>query len=432
MTSMVQPQSIRWAIGNVPSSVDYTPPPIEAAGKTVADLLNELFNPRYGCTWRTRVVGNTVYIDIVRLVAEVSLEVNLADDPFVEGVTITREAEAYDVIVVTAAQPKVGLTLHWTPGQDDCALIPDGWEPGASADAIVDSAPEDQPYDQAAWRTFRMNPLWGGLGYGMTADGLRSGLISDGSRVYSTANPSPLVLDLDRTTVWGEQWTADATGQRQGVVVVAGSSGAFEDISQRCPPTPIGGVPPGGTTSRYAGINLGTTVEDAALLRDLVGIDGSVYVTLTVREWAPLKVWWTAPRDNWPIRDVPRIYHRQVNGLEQWRGAADQVAGVNEDGTLKLTGSEKIIRNDIARLTALLTRLVDWFGSAKSRAKWTSRGTIGATLKPGDVITTLTTATGVSHTVNAPIARVSHVYTPEALSTTYEVVPIRPDIASVA
>lgn len=426
-------ERLTWRLGDFPNAVDYQPATLDPDGRTVADLLNELFNPRYGTTWRTRVDAGTIYVDVIRLSSVVALNVDLTGDVMVEKPTVVEEAAPYDLVMVTSARPLVGLTLAWNPDSPSAsAILPDGWNPGVDADAEVDNHDETKPYDKPSWRTFRMNPEWDGVTYGKMFDGLNSRITEDGSRYYDTPSPSSLALELERTTPWGEGFTTDATGKRQDPIVIAGLPAAYADLTKQLPLITYGGVTPGGTTSRYAGLSLGSTSEDAALLRDSLAGGGVLLVTLAAREWCPLKTWAMTDPSAWPVPGVPRIYRRVLSGAEQWRGCNGAITGVDDAGNLVTATTESMIRDDIAKLTQLRDRLADWFLYPHYRARWKSRAGLGSAFQPGDYVTTLTTASGVTYPVNAPITQITEDYPAATQGVTYECVPIRPDIDSLA
>jgi hypothetical protein len=441
--------ALTFALGTVPAAVDRVHPLLDPNGRTVADCLNELWDPRYGCTWTDRCddEAGIVYIDVIDLTTYTDLD--LSASRVVGSPAVELAAEAYDVITVAAAQPVVGITLRWGRGDDaNSALIPDGWEPGTTADSalleaatVLDGPSGPQPYQGKTWRAWKLNPAWNGQGHGVAmggssavvlADGLRSLIADDGTRTWQQLCPSPTTLALSQSTPWDAQGGSDATGPRLSAFAVAGATGYWQHLSRYGGTVSVvGGIPPGGTAAVPAGITIGNSVDAAMTIRDLVDASGELLVTLGVTEWAPLTVRWRRRAEDWPVPGIPRCLMRCVNGAELHRGCAGAMIGCLNGG-LTSAGAAIVVRDDTPKLKRLLERLVAWYGTAHGRGSIVITGVITAEdldLSPGYPTGTLVFADGTESTLNAPVTSLSRDYV--AGRTTVEWNPVQPDLMSL-
>lgn len=362
-----------------PAPLDYRLPRLDPTGRSVLALLGAIWSPARRLGFRLHEVsGRTVWIEAVHLDGAGGIDVDLITAAHRSG-SAQREPAAVDGVVVDGAEPWVAMTLEWRPGESDSPLIPDGWEPGEAADAILDAAEDGEPYDSPVWRAWRINPEWSAtIGGGF---GVEQPTGPDGERSWLATGPSPATLRLERLTPAGLGWTDSAEGARQPPVIIAGTADARDDVSAMgLAPVGSGGDGDGAG----AGVLLGSTVAHAAELRDLMTQEGAVlYVTVGLREWAPLRAY-RAPQRPYAAA-TPTMRHRRLAGAERWRIAPLTVRGLSEAGAL-LYAEAATVRDDIAALVAARDELWARYGTQRGRATWREDGVLRHDLRPGDAV----------------------------------------------
>jgi hypothetical protein len=426
--------SLTWAI-STDGITDYDPGTIDLSGKSIAEALSALFPRSRGMSWYITVSGDTATVVAVDLADWGGATPQTLDGPEIQDLSIIEGGGGVDLAVIYGARPLIGMTLEWNPLDPYCALIPDGWEPGEEADAALDAAedlaaesPTPPVYDAPAWRRFKINPDWNGTQYGSSSTGLRSYVdgdytLPDGTRAHLSQIPAVTALTLERITPWGEQFATGAHDQRQAPVVCAGVAGEFEDLSETCRPTPISAEGPGDSQQVQSGLTLGDTIDAARALHDAIGEDGTLVVTIGIREWHPLCVAWLKDRDRWP-GPHPRVLRIDQPRLEQWIGLSGSVTGVDEDGLLTLTGSDATIRDDTARLTDLAAQVGARWNLDRGSATWTDRGRIDCAPDWGSLISSITDQYGEVFYPQANLVKVTWWFDRERYGTGYEAIPI--------
>jgi hypothetical protein len=363
---------LRWELGNNAALAEFDAGRVVAQGRPVLELLNELINPRRGLTWKRRVVGSYVYIDLystsevdvsvgaATVPAATQVNVEIGDDPLKSQVRITQDPVAADHIRMVGGWCLAAMTLQFQAGQtgENFAIIPgENWD--------ITDVPSLDPTAVSTWRTFRINPAWNAKNYN-SAEGLRHALSADGSRAYqATGNPQAAVLRLDRLTPLGADFATEAYGPRNEPVILIGSGTSWIDYSSQLSLT---------VTQDPAGIIIGIDYKDALRLKALLE-DGtrSMLITIGVYEWAPLQTWWTRSPDAWP-RDLPRPFTKTKSELVQRLVIAGTVSGALT-GVLQTQPSTVIFRDDLPVLQAeqalAQARLS---GSGGANATWTQQG----------------------------------------------------------
>jgi hypothetical protein len=409
-----------------PVGADYQLPRLDRHGTSVAQSLDAIWSPGRRLGWRLREVsGTTVWIEAVLLDGSGGIDVDLTTSASRSG-SAQREAAAVDGVIVDGAPPWVAMTLQWAPGESDNPLIPDGWEPGTAADAVLDEWDDSVPYDRPEWRAFRLNPAWNGRylpPVWALADlaGIEQPSGPDGARAWSSPAPAVSALRIERLTPAGLGWTSSAEGPRQPPVVVAGVGPSLYDDLSAHGLTPVGSG--GDGDGAAAGVLLGTTQAHAAELRDLMGQTGAaLYVTVGLREWAPLRAYHAPQRPY--AGAAPLIRHHRLAGAERWRVAAKTVRGVAEDGTLAFAEASTI-RDDIAALIAARDELWARYGTSRGRARWREDGRLRHDLRPGDAVARVI---GADRTVQVDghIALIVWDATFGGYGTDYTAAPLRP------
>lgn len=406
--------AIPWRL-DAASAGDYTPDTQDFNGLTVAAAIDKLINAKRGLAWRITVAEGFAQVLVIDLdVAGTDLDTTA--DLGWKDARIQRRRDGFDYVQVSGSRPLVGCTLWWTRGETDGALEPDGWDP-ATADAALDAALlaglAGAAYTAPEWRRFRIRYTWDCLNYQKADVGLRSDLVDgtgntplNGTRRWSTTTPPATMLEIERHLPCSPGFGDDPTGPRQSPLVIAGVSGSWQDLSQKCRPTPSGNS--GGADRSDQGeaiITLGESAEDAAALRDAIGADGTLLVSIGVREWAPLQCVWTADLADWsPL--APRVYHLRQPGMEEWLMLDGTVTGLDEDGLLVWLTADMPIRSDIAKLVKIRDQLRVRFGAIVTGATITRDGEIITTWLPGTKLGTLTLADGRAFDVDMPTAEV--------------------------
>ena len=413
--------AIPWRLD--PASVgDYTPEAIDLSGKNLAECMDQLFGARRGLTWRVTTAAGYAQVRVYDLDAAGTAIDTTADlgwsDP-----RIQERRDGYDWIEVAGARPLVAITLWWKRGSTSSSLEPDGWDP-ATADSALNTAAGDElggkPYDRPEWRRFKLRASWDGSAFdasalaGSSTIGLRNVLVDpdtylppDGDRWWLAPVPPPSALAIERDTPAGAGWTATPTGPRQPPVVIAGKSGTWTDLSKECRPTPVQSVSNTDRADQAPPVLLlGQTAEDAIALRDAVGADGYVLVTIGVREWAPLKCAWAAPQDAWSSLS-PRVYPLRRPQCEEHIALAGCVTGITNATTLATLSAQLDVRSDVAKLKTIRDQLAVRFGRKIVGATVTWQDGTLATWDPGDVCSELTLVDGRTYPVDMPCAEVT-------------------------
>jgi hypothetical protein len=305
------------------AALAYTVPRTDLGGGTLFDALNALITTDRGLSWSVTVSGDTALIT-VHITTDVNtgfgvaaspITLDLREDIFTTDHGVVRDGNGYDIIEIIGDRPTTVMTLKFTGGASGAAsdqLIPDAtW---TRTTVPLDSLGAGEA---GTWRRYRLNPTGTWSALRNTLSSLSSG-VPDGTRTAGGVAPSPLALEITTDLGVGQGFAMTGDPQRP-LVRVAGV-----DSRLQYPVTPLQDPP---------GIELGSGVADA---QDLAGwlMDSTPYelwVTVGVREWAPLKVGWQRDRATWPsasprtltIRD-PRF--RQVFVASgTWQG--DDAAG---------------------------------------------------------------------------------------------------------
>lgn len=404
-----------------PVELDYAFETFDPNGKSFAEIMDILFGARRGLTWRTTTAGGYAQVLVCDLDADGD-PLDTEDDLGWDKPTIQERRDGYDYVTISGARPLVGITLWWTRGVTGGALEPDGWDP-ATADAALNTALGEEnggkPYDRPEWRRFRLRIAWDGSQYDGSASGsgtvgLRAVLADpetndppNGDRWFGPGAPPPTSLVIERDLPAGEGWTDSTTGPRQSAIVIAGAAGRWEDLSKECKPTPVGGAATSARSDQgTVVIVLGDTAEDADRIRKAVGANGTLLVTIGIREWAPLQAAWAAPQDAWSIQS-PRVYGLRRPQLEEWLCLAGCVKGVTSLGALDTLATELPVRSDITTLRSIRDQLAVRFGRSITAVSIT-RQDIDSDWDPGDVLSSIHLIDGRSYPVHMPCAEVEY------------------------
>ncbi|MEY2688928.1 MAG: hypothetical protein RL375_3126 [Pseudomonadota bacterium] len=426
---------IRWRLDPA-SGGDYTPETLDLHGASIAECMDRLFSAKRGLTWRVTVSNGYAQVLAIDLDAAGSALDTEADLGWTSP-TVQERRDGYDYVLVSGARPMVGITLWWKRGEAGGSIEPDGWDPD-TADAALDAALlEDvagKPYDRPEWRRFKLRSAWDGSQYdgtpgGSSTVGLRNILVDpntyappDGDRYWLAPIPPPAALTIERAGPAGQGFTTDAVGPRQSPIVIAGAADRWEDLSQDCRPTPVGGKLLGERNDNGTSVLvLGESAADADRLRAAVSTDGSVLITIGVREWAPLQCAWAAPSDAWSVLS-PRVYHLRRPNIEQWLCLAGCVTGITSGGGLDTVASQLDIRDDVPTLQQIRDQLAVRFGRAITAATITRQGGILTTWSPGQMISDLTLVDGRTYHLDMPLAEIAYDF--ERWTTTLRWAPL--------
>lgn len=407
--------AIKWRMDPA-SAGDYTPDTQDFDGKTVAAALDELFSAKRGLAWRITVSGEYAQVLVIDL-DNPGANLDTTDDLGWTEPKIQRRRDGYDYVLVSGSRPLVGITLAYTIGASDNALEPDGWTPGATADAALDAALlaslDGAAYTAPEWRRFKIRPAWNGQQYNTPGVGLRNDLVDgdsvtpmDGSRNYEPPVPPPNSLEIERQLPCSAAFGADPLGPRQTPVVVAGKAGTWQDLSDVCKPTPVGGNNNDRSDQTPTVLLLGDTAEDADRLREAMGADGTLLLTIGVREWAPLQCAWQAGEDA-RSKISPRVYRLKRPGTEEWLCLEGCVKGVDSSGNLSVLKAQLDVRSDIPKLQELRDQLRVRFGATITGVTIKRQGAILIDdWLPGDRLFWLTLADGRRYAIGQPCTTV--------------------------
>lgn len=399
-------------------------PYLDPADQDVLSILDRLAGSDRGLSWTYEIVGQEAVIRFVSLTptaisyGSTGLAQNVAEDldhrqnRFISAMRYVADATGYDYIVVQGDRPLRHVTFTF-PGD----LIPDdSWTTSDQAD---DSATPDGL--TGAWRSFRINPNWDGLGGagGITNPYVRGKISGDdglpsGVRTYQDAMPND---GLDLTTALGIPayygTTSDRTGGEQGPTILActttNNANKAEDFSDRMAVAVTNGPP---------GIILGLSPGDSQTIKswyDGRGTAPAFYVTVGVKEWAPLQVAWLRSRSAWPNATPRVLCHRIPDATEVSRSNGVRMS-VDTSGNVQgnAAGSTSFRNNtDTLKLTLALLRAR--YEVEGGTVTWTEGTMIDTTTELGTMIGTVYLP-DTSVDANAVISSISWDFTASATS----------------
>lgn len=422
-----------WYLNDPDGCLAYYPETIDLHGRTLFDALTLLAGERRGMTWRAVVLPGADFVTIqVRSASPVAITVgaftlpassetialDYTDDAFVEPPRFAFDySNMADEIVVLCGHSWIGLTIEY--GVD----LSDGWSPSSQDDWAV--RPE-LSYVADVYRRFVINADYNGKNseadngladqrlYAFDAAYGQGGYVGDTTFTDAAQRVLPArALVAERTLPCGVGFTTYRLGARQEPVIVlkvedvAGSESEEEPTFSYIDATGALGW----------GVMIETDppavrIEDGSLGLDINGFiygapdsGNRMLVTLGLRELLPMTVSWVRPRAQWPC-SVPRVKTVPVPTLERWMVLEGTVMGVNEDGTLKKTTEDVVVRDDLPSAQGILALLRAWFAVPDGSVTIVDQGRIDrrAATRPGVLVTTVTTGSG-TETINWIITR---------------------------
>jgi hypothetical protein len=388
--------------------LDYVPEDLNLGGLTLLQAINEVVNTKRGLVWTLEVSGSSVYIrvrsaspDAIAIgsftlpAASTTATLDVTDDevaPWIADLVIEQdESSTYDGITARGAQPWTGLTLAYPDH------LGKGW---SASEETAHAGFPSLPLYETVYRRFTLSPTWDETGF---ADGLKNtpqvatsaaygvnGLTGGRSATVAADRVPGYVHTAERMVPCAEEFSASGIGPRQApVVVVFNGTNLYEDMSLKWR-VEIQNEP-------FA-IVIDDGKHGLELKARLAAVGAKLYVTVGMREHRPMAVSWQRSPAEFP-RATPRLKVIQVQGCELWSVRAGTITGVDGDkvrgavGTTLTTVSPAIsVRNDLARLEAVLALARSWFAVPGYRVRWTDRANldISDTYAPGTLLTSVT------------------------------------------
>lgn len=408
---------LTWIISDPQNLLNFEPINLDVSGMRLLDAINTVINPRRGLTWRHTVSGNTVTIVPESLtptaitVGAFSLAANnrpvtpdLSTSHFIDQAVLTvDQGSAYDVIRAVGERPWVAITLTYTA--DGSYSLPIALVKGWTSPNENSWYTGGQVGIQPVFRRFTLADTWAGDNQDGTTNGLRQGVAIDGSRTHASGTSwNPQYLELSAQLPVSPEFSTLAKGPRQDAVAVMYNGNSYLPLTGGSKIDAYYQLPVQ-VESQPGAVWVGISDEDANKMEKFLAASTSrVYVTVGIREAAPLFVEWQRSPGSQP-RDLPRTLTVRVPDCEQWIALAGTVTGCSADGTTLLTlPADVTARDDLGTLKQTLALLQAYYAQDAATIEWIDNGVIdtGTTYGPGALITTATLSTGVA-TVNATI-----------------------------
>lgn len=368
-------------------------PRMDLGGGQLFDALQAVITPDRGATW-----GNTVVNDQIRVQVYSTTDVDtgqgvatpvaldLRENIFVRDLQLQRDGGGFDYIEVVGERPTAVMTLKFTSGAT-----------GASTDQLIPDPTwlrTDIPTDRfgsgeaGTWRRYRLNPA-GNFAALRNQLSAAVGGVPDGTRTAAGSTPSPLALELTSDLGVGQGFAT--TGDPQRPLVRVGSTDQRLEF-----PVAVLQDPPG--------VELGSDVINGQDLAGwLMSTGTELWVTIGVREWAPLKVAWMRTKSAWPAAG-PRILTKRDPRFRQVYVLPGTWQGDDTAGAPIFTGGGGLMAydstSDMQTLLGLLRARYEVEGAIVS---WAERGIIDVLSTPlGTFIGTVKT-NGADETARAVV-----------------------------
>ncbi len=473
----------QWVLSDPLGLLGYIPDKVDFDGKSLLECINNLINPRRGCTWLITVSGRTITIttystSTVALTAgtvtmpasTTTAALDTTADPFISDLQITQDSlSQFDVIEVHGNHPLMAVTLMYgafvnsSPGYQALAK---GWASGLEATWQDDLI--QQPEYQNVFRRFVLKANWNGSVLaiaGGTAYGLRNALTyttiaSSGADIASfgvggwtgvralsftsgevIAPATMLTIDKFIPLPYGQDYsttpaanTIDMTQPLLSPLVLfydsaggTAGTGIFEDLSDDYS-IEVEQNPPAIVISGDAG----------ALQERLSSATGTLLVTIGVHEADPMVVSWQNADTHGThfVSEVPRVMVRRVPYCEQWVAAQNTIMGCSNSGTTAyaLTSSLTVV-DDTPKLLSWLAYLKSWYSKPNVTVSWTDHSQIdiaygNGDTQPGALIATVNRGDALIP-CGAIITTRAWDFTDANFGTTYTSERVIPDIDSI-
>jgi hypothetical protein len=406
-----------WAVDDPDACLDYEPEELSVRGLTLFQAVCALASHDRACTWYVTVSGDTATINIVSTSAEAvtfgdvtipastfTAELDLRDDPYIGGCSIAEDWDSvYDIIEAVGARPWRAITLMIDSNYDYLTGAGGGWT--SERETAWDTKKTDSGTENV-WRRFTLRTDWYGAQYNDSTNGLRNSLGRgddggyDGTRTYDPAeNIAPAwALEFTRMLPCPKGFGTGTRGERQAPVVVLGTAGTWEDVSQQWQ---VQIDSDGKGSAPYIRIDDGRNGED---IKNGLAAGKKILITLGIREIDPLIVSWHREPGQRPNAQ-PRAKTIPMPNCEEWTVCPGTVRGVSSDGTtLDTTSVEIEVGDDLTKMEAALALTIASLSVPSVSVSWDYRGDldIGDTWRPGRMLTTVTRGDRVQ-TVNSVI-----------------------------
>ena len=404
-----------WILDDPDNLLAYTSETLRLQGVSVAAALNRLCTPRRGMTWIPQVQADQVLVSIVptgletitagsyTLTPATPVDLSLDGDVQIEALNLDIDVTTCaDFILATGGHVWVDATLWAKLGDLTAPLIPKGW-------TYADPVPEEDP-DSPAWRIWQINPDWAGETFGLTADGLRAELTTDGTgltgdREWTENTPSGTTL-----TITGNRPTAQGDDPTDEDPNLPRAKAKLFSTNDDTTGTELTSTDEDGLGVSVEGASIMITGSDAQqILYDALhaNANAKLLATVGIHEWAPLRVSWSRAAIARPS-PIPRMISVHLPQLTQTAIIDGTVTGVDTDSTLIThSGGTLTIHDDLPKLKQQLAMLrARYGGDSDVNLSWTRKSVLDRTADyaPGKVIGELITGDD-SITCNALITR---------------------------
>jgi len=404
----------------------YQPQRLAAQGRTIKDLLDELFNAAVGLAWRVKYVVEEVdeadeeFVD-VEIISLADEEVELDEvmvlpaSGYTKDITIPRDETIAEQVVQEAIHDKYGtiivegsrvlccftLLVQGSPGDgaDPSGELVPAWTSGERA-AYDEGAESDDPgiNDVArtadkfrhVYTTFRVRRDWNlslassggdwGIGVGVNNDGgLVPGATSQFVRLWGTsfANFLP-ILTAEAQQEFDREYLPP-------LVVMKDDAGRWHMVDRS--PGPSASLR---MLDRELGIEINATPNHLIALGE-AEIEAYPSATdpafefwsmkATVAMYTDLRLSVTQTIEG---LDPERVLRVLIEDAEAWWVQPGAVIDVNADGSL-ITHAGGVVRSDRNRLAQIAAMIRAWYGRPR-RALSLSSKFVNTSIRPGDVL----------------------------------------------
>ena len=442
-----------WTLSDPLDLLSYFPDKLDFDGKSLLECINNLINPRRGCTWRATYAldgstptititvystssvalqgGNTTSGVVTMPASTTTLDLDVTGLPFITDYTIDIDSSSqFDYIEVHGNRPLSALTMWmgYSPGAARIPLQP-GWDTSLEPDFGGDWDPSlnQGPLYQNIWRRFYFNSTWPGTQWNEALDatnGLSNVLewttgassSSDiasfgvggytGLRDYNLTDDTiasaqmlepdkfiPLPFGVDYSDFVSAVYTLDMTQPKLAPMVFIYDVAAdlYYDITDDYS-VEVETNPP-------AIILSGDAARLASLMRDSSDDSNEcqLLITIGIRENDPLVMSWQNADGGGThyVSEVPRMLVRRIPYIEQWNVLAGTVLGCSDDGiTPFVTLADLTTVDDSEKLASWLAYLKSWYSIPNVIVSWTDHSQIDTSegdgsTQPGCLVATI-------------------------------------------
>jgi hypothetical protein len=329
------------------------------------------------------------------------------------------------------------MSLNFKPADASNSALEIGWDA-----ADVTAFDSDLANADSAWSVFEARGAWKGTQRGSTTTGVANVLAVSGTgntthgdagltgvRSYDNTvdacDGRNLGIERDLPTVVG--FSDEILGAKQLPVVLCYNGSSWVDLSS----TRLGSEDWQIRLSESPlRVKIGSNRSDQELLKVMIDTTSpEIVATVGVRESIPLRISWRRPAASW-ARSDPRVMSFYVPDCELWTTLAGTVTGLDDSGSPVVTSTTDTMRDDRPRMRNLLALLRSLHENPIRSLAWTAIGSTVTSIKPGAVITEITTDQGVE-AICAVVDTVVWSFDEDTVNTSYSATPQPPEMEFV-